>query len=114
MSKMKSEKEAKDKKSTGKKAGVKAKKPSAPAVPVPAVAAPLAKKPVKPKKPRAVAKKAGPAKASAITNEAIGLRAYFIAERRHKMGWPGDSTSDWVEAERQLAVEAKRDRPVGS
>ncbi len=43
-----------------------------------------------------------------ITNEEISLRAYFIAERRHKMGWPGNSESDWIEAERQLRQEAQR------
>lgn len=43
-----------------------------------------------------------------ITNDDIALRAYFIAERRQAMGWPGDSSSDWVEAESQLRAEAKR------
>jgi len=43
-----------------------------------------------------------------ISNDDISLRAYFIAERRQAMGWPGDSTSDWVEAERQLKAEAAR------
>lgn len=45
---------------------------------------------------------------AAFTTEEISLRAYFIAERRQAMGWPGDSTSDWVEAERQLKTEAAR------
>lgn len=40
----------------------------------------------------------------------IELRAYFIAERRGKMGWPGDSQSDWLEAERQLREELQRKR----
>jgi len=40
-----------------------------------------------------------------ITIEEISMRAYFIAERRQAMGWPGDSDSDWVEAERQLKAE---------
>lgn len=52
--------------------------------------------------------KAAPEPEVVITNEDIALRAYFIAERRQAMGWPGDSTSDWVEAERQLRAEAKR------
>lgn len=43
-----------------------------------------------------------------IAQDDIALRAYFIAERRQKLGWPGDATSDWVEAERQLIAEAKR------
>jgi hypothetical protein len=47
-------------------------------------------------------------KAPTISGDDIALRAYFIAERRQKMGWPGDSTGDWVEAERQLRAEAAR------
>ena len=49
--------------------------------------------------------KSGTAAAS-ITPADIALRAYFIAEKRQKLGLPGDSTSDWVEAERQLKAEA--------
>jgi hypothetical protein len=41
-----------------------------------------------------------------ITNESIALRAYYIAERRHKMGWHGDSHSDWIQATEQLRAEA--------
>ena len=44
-------------------------------------------------------------KASAFTQDAIALRAYFIAEKRQRLGLPGDTHSDWVEAERQLATE---------
>lgn len=40
-----------------------------------------------------------------ITTEDIALRAYFIAERRNAMGWPGDSDTDWLEAEAQLRAE---------
>src|SRR5215471_5155067 len=36
------------------------------------------------------------------TVEQIQLRAYFIAETRARFGIPGDSTSDWVQAEREL------------
>jgi hypothetical protein len=36
----------------------------------------------------------------------IALRAYYIAERRTKLGLPGDEMGDWVEAERQLSTEA--------
>ena len=85
--------------------------------------APLAtaKKPAKPKaaktaskapKPAAPAKvktaavtKVGSSKAK-ITSADIALRAYFIAENRHKHGIHGDSTHDWIEAERQLKAEA--------
>jgi len=45
-------------------------------------------------------------KASEITTADIALRAYYIAEKRRKSGLPGDETSDWVEAERQLRAEA--------
>lgn len=71
--------------------------------------------------PRALAKKSGivdrtkgtgkskatkPKTAAAeISTDDIALRAYYIAERRNAMGWPGDSESDWVEAETQLRAE---------
>jgi hypothetical protein len=42
-----------------------------------------------------------------ISNEDIALRAYYIAERRQKMGWPGNSADDWLEAEAQLREEAR-------
>jgi Protein of unknown function (DUF2934) len=38
--------------------------------------------------------------------EEIQLRAYFIGERRAASGFFGDSTSDWVQAERELMEEA--------
>lgn len=41
-----------------------------------------------------------------ISHDEISLRAYFIAERRHKMGWPGDSATDWADAVKQLRAEA--------
>jgi hypothetical protein len=41
-----------------------------------------------------------------ISRDEIALRAYFIAERRHKMGWPGNSATDWIDAENQLKAEA--------
>jgi hypothetical protein len=103
MSKKKSENEPKEKKSAAKKALSKVKKAIEPAVMPPVVVD------EKPKKRSVPAKKSGPAKSSAaITSEDIGLRAYYIAERRLKMGWPGDHTSDWVEAERQLVVEIQK------
>jgi hypothetical protein len=120
----KAEKPAKEKKKAPKKeldAMVE------PPVPVVAIAAPVAEKPAKGakaatkkasvevKKPAAKPIKiatSAPAVASEpeieISADDISLRAYFIAERRQAMGWPGDSTSDWVEAERQLKAEAKR------
>lgn len=41
-----------------------------------------------------------------LLHEEISLRAYFIAERRHQMGWQGDSASDWADAVSQLRAEA--------
>ncbi len=58
---------------------------------------PAAKKPAVPK-----AKKA-----AAFSRDDLALRAYFIAEKRQKLGLTGDSHSDWIEAERQLAAESR-------
>jgi hypothetical protein len=89
------------------KASTPAAKVPAAAAKVPAVKAAAADV----KKPKASAKKAVSAKPEVvITNDDIGLRAYYIAESRLKMGWAGDTTSDWVEAERQLVAEAKKKR----
>jgi hypothetical protein len=41
-----------------------------------------------------------------IAHDEIALRAYFIAERRQKMGWEGDSATDWSDAVSQLRAEA--------
>ena len=110
------------------KSSVAAKKPvkkAAPQKPVKAAVKkpapkPVAKKaPVKksaPKKPVAVKKapakkglKRSKTKAPATpltTEEEIRIRAYFISERRHRLALPGDATSDWEEARRQLLIEA--------
>ena len=45
------------------------------------------------------------AKPAAIRPEDIAFRAYLIGEKRQQLGLPGDSLSDWVEAERQLLGE---------
>jgi len=37
----------------------------------------------------------------------VALRAYFIGERRRTLGIPGDPTSDWLQAERELLEESK-------
>lgn len=42
------------------------------------------------------------------TDDEIRLRAYFLAERRHRLSLPGDSNHDWIEARRQLIEEASR------
>jgi len=83
---------------------------------VPAALAPAA---LTEKAPRraAVKSKKGPAKRgvkrskttaptpSLPSEEEIRIRAYFISERRHRLALPGDATSDWEEARRQLLSE---------
>lgn len=86
----KADKPAKEKKVEARKTATA--KPAAKATPKPAAAKP--KKTIAPE--------------PAISLDDISLRAYFISERRQAMGWPGDSTSDWIEAERQLKAEAAR------
>jgi hypothetical protein len=39
------------------------------------------------------------------TFEQVQLRAYFISERRRKLGLPGDESHDWLTAERELRQE---------
>jgi hypothetical protein len=41
------------------------------------------------------------------TYEQVQLRAYFISERRRKLGLPGDESHDWLTAERELKAELK-------
>ena len=57
------------------------------------------------KKPPAKKSAAPKAKKAAYTQDDVALRAYFIAEKRQRLGVHGDSHSDWIEAERQLAAE---------
>ena len=85
---------------------VKAKKTAAPA----AKKAPktATKSPGKAK--TAPAKPAAAAPAPVISQDQIATRAYYIGERRQTMGWPGDPSTDWIEAEAQLIAEAKRKR----
>jgi hypothetical protein len=57
-------------------------------------------------------KAAKPAKAKAaklptLSTDDIALRAYFIAEKRQQLGLPGDSLSDWVQAEAELISELR-------
>lgn len=85
---------------------VKAKKTAAPA----AKKAPktATKSPGKAK--TAPAKPVTSAPAPVISQDQIATRAYYIGERRQTMGWPGDPSTDWIEAEAQLIAEAKRKR----
>jgi hypothetical protein len=60
------------------------------------------------KAPKSPAAKTTPPKSSSArepTDEQIRLRAYFISERRHRLRLPGDASSDWLEAKRQLLSE---------
>jgi hypothetical protein len=41
------------------------------------------------------------------TFEQVQLRAYFISERRRKLGLPGDESHDWLTAEQELREEPK-------
>ena len=59
-----------------------------------------------PAKKAGARKKATSPQANQPTDGEIQLRAYFIAERRHRLQLPGDASSDWIEAKRQLLVEA--------
>jgi hypothetical protein len=70
--------------------------------------------PARKKKPAASAKsvskpQAAPSPKSIAepTDDEIRIRAYFLAERRHRLALPGDSAHDWIEARRQLIEEAK-------
>jgi hypothetical protein len=47
------------------------------------------------------------AKLPSPSSDDIALRAYFIAEKRQKDGLPGDSLSDWVQAEAELISERR-------
>ena len=92
--------------------------PDAPSAPQPkaksATSKPKKKRAAPKKKPTPPAPSADSRQASApkqITepsDDEIRLRAYFIAERRHKLSLPGDSNNDWIEARRQLIEEAQR------
>jgi len=79
-----------------------------------AAAKPTRRAPAKAKKAATGAKKAARRNASTKTSadlgpqptdEEIRIRAYFIAERRHRLALPGDADSDWLEAKRQLLAE---------
>ena len=41
-----------------------------------------------------------------LSHDEISLRAYFIGERRQKLHWPGNPTTDWTDAVKQLRAEA--------
>jgi Protein of unknown function (DUF2934) len=57
-------------------------------------------------KPRSAPKRPKPA-AVLPSFEQVQVRAYFISERRRKLGLPGDDGHDWLTAERELLAELK-------
>jgi hypothetical protein len=66
------------------------------------------KKPAPRRKPgvrKAAAKSASDNIEPRVSEEAIRVRAYHIAEERVRRGLPGDENSDWLEARRQLIAE---------
>jgi hypothetical protein len=68
---------------------------------------PAAKKPA-PEQPAASAPQSSAGRIVEPSDDEIRLRAYFLAERRHKLSLPGDSAHDWIEARRQLIEETSR------
>lgn len=97
------------KKSKAESKEVKAKKTAAPAAKKSAKTS--TKSPGKAKAaPAKLAKPAASAPAPVISQDQIATRAYYIGERRQTMGWPGDPSTDWIDAEAQLIAEAKRKR----
>jgi hypothetical protein len=54
---------------------------------------------------KAPARKTKPIVRAGFSNDDVALRAYYIAEKRQAQGHPGDTHSDWIEAERQLRHE---------
>jgi len=89
----------------------KASKPAKAKSNAPASSAASAKPKATASKPKATAAtvKATPTvvPAPAISSDDIALRAYYLGEKRLRLGLPGDSAHDWLEAERQLVAEAK-------
>ena len=65
------------------------------------------KAPAKAEAPKSVTVPASPGvpDGTTLAPEVVALRAYFISEQRAAAGKPGDSMSDWLEAERQLLSE---------
>jgi hypothetical protein len=76
--------------------------------PAAAITPKAAKKTVTKKAATKTAKKAAPkaAKTPAPTFDDIARAAYLIYRRRTELGLPGNSGSDWAEAERELGVSA--------
>ena len=87
---------------------VKARKSTAPATKKSPKTAPKTSAKSKKPTPVKVAKSSSPAPSPVFSQDQVATRAYYIGERRQTMGWPGDPSTDWIEAEAQLIAEAKR------
>jgi len=99
-------------KATPKPATRKTKAPAAKAAKPAVIKETLTQEPAAKSTPKPAPKKAASkAVARVITRDDIALRAYYIAEKRHKHGIPGDSAQDWLEAERELIAEQKTKKP---
>jgi Protein of unknown function (DUF2934) len=69
-------------------------------------AKPAARKAASPRKKATTRKTPATTKEkSRVSDEAIRIRAYFIAQQRERLAIPGDANSDWIEARRQLLAE---------
>jgi Protein of unknown function (DUF2934) len=83
--------------------------PVEPAAPVPVEPKVEAKKVKRSTKgtSKSVGKKSAPVNAARVKPafEQIQVRAYFISERRRKLGIPGDEHQDWIAAEQELRSE---------
>ncbi len=66
---------------------------------------PAAKKTAAPRQAK-TAKRSNAKRNAEPSADQIQLRAYFISEHRQRLGVPGDHHSDWLEARRQLLLEA--------
>ena len=58
------------------------------------------------RKPASRSKRSASKHIAEPSEDEIRLRAYFIAESRSHLRKPGDETTDWLEAKRQLFAEA--------
>ena len=85
-----------------------AKKPRAKAAKPKKKQAAAKEKTPKPTAPRQAQEPASASAAAEPSDDAIRIRAYFLAERRAQLSLPGDSAHDWIEARRQLLEEAGR------
>ena len=103
------------KKATTAKTTAPVKRAAKPSAAIPPAAEKKTAARAKPATAVAVPKRAAkplPSKAPGFTSDDVALRAYFIAEKRRRIGLPGDEGHDWLEAERQILSESKSPKKV--